>query len=142
MVLYRLLSKIRMAFVEDDPILRDALSFFFETKGCHAEFFESAEDASEAAEGGRVDAVISDRVLPGEDGLSFLRRVRKNCPGAFTVLMTAYPSPGLYGEILQCGIDSLLLKPFTVEGLEQLLTKLLAKGSAGNGARPPEEPGV
>ncbi len=136
MVLYRSLRNLRMAFVEDDAILRDALLFFFETKECRADFFDSAEAASAALGRERYDVVISDRILPGEDGLSFLRRIRQNCPGAITVLMTAFPNPGLSEELSGAGIDGLLLKPFTVEGLEQLLGTLL-RGLRGDGAGRP-----
>ena len=44
MNLFSKLKKMKILLIDDDEWIRDSLSVFFESEGCHLEAFESAEE--------------------------------------------------------------------------------------------------
>ena len=126
------LSGIHVAIVEDDAPLRESLALFLRVKGCHVEAFGSSEDAGDARKLGQFDIVISDYVLPGEDGLSLLRRVREASKTVITVLVTAHGNRDFPEETRRAGIDAYIKKPFSTEELEGVLLRLTGKGRGGS----------
>jgi len=117
-----------MAIVENDPLLRESLALFFRARGWVVETYQSAEDSAGALDGARFDAVICNFLLPGEDGLSVLRRVREECGTVVTVLMTSHAVQGLEEDRMRTGVDGILPKPFSTEELEGTLKRMLERG--------------
>lgn len=125
------LAGIHVAIVEDDAMLLESLALFLRVKGCRVETFRSAEEAVDVGKLGGIDVVISDFRLPGEDGLSLLRRVRQASKTVITVLVTAYRNKDFPGRMERAGIDGYIPKPFSTEELESTLLRLTAKGRCG-----------
>jgi len=126
------LAGVRVAIVEDDALLRKSLAIFLQVKGCRVEAFGSAEEAGEAGRLGGFGVVISALLLPGEDGLSFLRRVHAASNTVKTVLVSAQRNEGFPEEARRAGIDGYIPKPFTTEELEGTLLRLIGKGRGGD----------
>ncbi len=126
-----------MFLVEDDTLLRDSMVLYFRTQGCGIHAFASAEEARPVFPAHPPDIVICDHWLPGMDGLTFLKQIGAQHPGAIKLLISAYPSSQLAEEARSAGIDEYLLKPFSIEELEQTLERLLKRrfgeDSAGGG---------
>ena len=127
-----ILAGTRIAIIEDDALLREALSIFLRVKGCRVETFGSAEDAGEAAKPGMFDIVISDYLLPGEDGLSCLRRIREVSKAVRTMLITAHAREDVRSGARAAGIDNFLLKPFSTDELEAALRRIVESGRSGS----------
>lgn len=125
------LAGTRIAIIEDDALLRESLALFLRVQGCRVETFGSAEEAGDATKPGRFDIVISDYLLPGEDGLSLLRRVREVWGGTGTMLITAHARIEVPRKALAAGIDSFLLKPFSTKEFEAALWRIIEGGGAG-----------
>ncbi len=121
---YQAPAGARIAIIEDDISLRDALASFLRVKGWSVETFESGEESSGVVNWGDFTAVISDFVLVREDGLSVLRRVRDASDKVVTVLITTYPGGDVSAQAKSEGVDRILFKPFStmelVESLEVL----------------------
>ncbi len=66
----------RIAIVDDDPILREAVSRYLDEQGFEVLPFESARALREAMPDVAPDLVLLDLVMPEEDGLSLLRWLR------------------------------------------------------------------
>lgn len=124
------LAGARIAIIEDDSLLLDSLALYLRTKECKVETFGCAEDAGDAAQPGRYEIVISDYVLPGEDGISFLRRVRERATNAGTVLITGHTGLSIPLEAKAAGIDSFLPKPLSAGDLETVLRHILEGGES------------
>ena len=86
---------------------------------------EEAEDGEEAwaklNANPDIGFIISDWNMAPGTGVEFLRRVRadqrfKNLP---FILLTAEGEASQIKEALQAGVDSYILKPFTVESLKE-----------------------
>ena len=117
-------SGARIAIIEDDISLRDALASFLRVKGWSVETFGSGQESFGGVNWGDFTAVISDFVLAGEDGLSVLRRVREASNRVVTILITTYPGGDDSAKAKSEGVDRILYKPFStmelVESLEVL----------------------
>lgn len=120
----RAVERSRIAVVEGDSLLRESMALFLRERGCRVETFGSAEEACTAGIFRRFDAVISDFLLPGENGISLLRRVREESKAALTILVTLYRENELPEEARSAGIDCILAKPFRTEELEERLRRL------------------
>ena len=78
------------------------------------------------------DAVILDIMIPGRDGLSLLRQVRRAGNPVPILLLTARSSPDERVEGLNLGADDYLPKPFHLDELLARLHAILRRG-AGTG---------
>jgi CheY-like chemotaxis protein len=66
--------------VDDDEDMRDALKVILEQSGIRVAARGSAKEAFEAFHDVRPDVLLCDIAMPGEDGLSLIRRVRSLPP--------------------------------------------------------------
>jgi two-component system OmpR family response regulator len=101
-----------IAAVEDDPEIRVLVSDLLTREGFEVAPCQSAEDLDRLLARRRVDLVLLDLMLPGEDGLSICRRVRAG-PDSPPVLMVTAKGEDLDRIIgLEIGADDYLAKPF------------------------------
>jgi two-component system response regulator AtoC len=63
------------------------------------------------------DVILSDVRLPGVDGLTLLRNVRRNAPLTDFILMTAFADVGQAVAALKEGASDYLIKPFDLDEL-------------------------
>ncbi|KKC26233.1 response regulator [Sphingomonas sp. SRS2] len=117
--------------VDDDAELRNLITEFLRANGLRV---ESAADGTEmdsriAAE--RPDLIVLDLMMPGEDGLSILRRVRK--PGGPAVIMLSAMGEDTDRIIgLEVGADDYLPKPCNPrELLARIRAVLRRRGEEG-----------
>jgi len=130
------LSNPVILVVDDDADLRTLISDFLHANGLRV---ESAADGIEmdariAVE--RPDLIVLDLMMPGEDGLSILRRVRK--PGGPAVIMLSAMGEDTDRIIgLEVGADDYLPKPCNPRELLARIRAVLRRrgeeGAAGSG---------
>ena len=132
MNLFNKLKKVKILLIDDDELIRDSLKLFFQNEGCHLTAFESAEKGMEALKREKYNIIISDYVLPGMNGLEFLRAVNEFYPNAMTVLITAYFSNDVFSEATAIGVHNFIQKPFTTKIIESSLKQLLKNGKEKN----------
>jgi len=101
-----------IAVVEDDPEIRSLVSGLLAREGYEVMACNGAEELNRAVERRRIDLVILDLMLAGEDGLSICRRLRAG-PDAIPILMVTAKGDDLDRIIgLEIGADDYLPKPF------------------------------
>ncbi|MBG1230967.1 response regulator [Aestuariivirga litoralis] len=117
--------------VDDDARLRALLKDFLVGEGYRVTTAASASAARTMMQGLDFDALILDVMMPGETGLSFLKRLRED-KGEIPVLMLSALS-GAQDRIagLSTGSDDYLAKPFEPEELLLRLQKLLRRAKRG-----------
>jgi CheY-like chemotaxis protein len=123
--------------VEDDPDTLDAVSYLIsEAFGCRVLRASSADYALGMIDhGSRIDLIFSDVGMPEVDGLTFAELVRCRRPDLPFVLVTGRPD--VVDESLSAGRLA-LLKPYTVETLEAVLTEQLCANRALRSRAPRE----
>jgi two-component system phosphate regulon response regulator OmpR len=97
--------------VDDDTRLRDLLRQYLMDNGYRVTTAESAAAAKEFQRMLQFDLIVLDRMMPGQDGLSFARDLRH--ANAIPILMlTAMGEVKDRIEGLEVGVDDYLPKPF------------------------------
>lgn len=102
--------------VDDDNAIRDIEVYALKSTGFEAKGFSDGKSMFEALESEKPDLIILDIMLPGEDGVEILRRLRnnsstKNIP---IVMATAKGTEIDKVQSLDSGADDYLVKPFGV----------------------------
>ncbi|HEX7696974.1 MAG TPA: sigma-54 dependent transcriptional regulator [Candidatus Acidoferrum sp.] len=110
--------------VDDEPTARYGLRRALEAKYRIAEA-DSAEAAREALVREQPDLVLLDVVLPGQDGLSFLRWMREQGSEVPVLIISALDTAKTAVEALQVGAADYLVKGFELEELRQRVANLL-----------------
>jgi DNA-binding NtrC family response regulator len=110
--------------VDDEPAARYGLRRALEAKYRVAEA-DSAEAAREALLREHPDLVLLDVVLPGENGLAFLRWMREQGSELPVLMVSALDTAKTAVEALQLGAADYLVKGFELEELRQRVANLL-----------------
>jgi DNA-binding NtrC family response regulator len=91
-----------------------------------------AADAAEALRRVREETfqcVVLDKNLPGESGLDILPRLRALIPGTPVILITAFGDARTQEEAAVRGAYDLLLKPFNLDDLLEVLQRAHGEAS-------------
>ncbi|MEI8393749.1 MAG: response regulator [Rhodospirillaceae bacterium] len=114
--------------VDDDREIRALLTRFL---GSHGYRVSSAKDGGEmikTLDAGRIDLIILDIMLPGEDGLSLCRRLRAGSSTPI-IMLTAVGDETDRIVGLEMGADDYLPKPFNPRELLARIKAVLRRGA-------------
>jgi two-component system OmpR family response regulator len=125
---------MRLLLVEDDPLLADGLTRSLGASGFTIDHAADGTSADHMLSSQAYDLIILDLGLPGLDGLSVLKRLRRRCGGSSTtpvLILTA--RAGLEDRVkgLDLGADDYLAKPFDLPELEARVRALVRRGKFG-----------
>jgi two-component system OmpR family response regulator len=126
----------RILVVDDDGDLRQLVSDFLIANGLDVESAANGAEMDARLAAGEFDLVILDLMMPGEDGLSILRRLRR--PGGPAVIMLSAMGEDTDRIIgLEVGADDYLPKPCNPRELLARVRAVLRRregpGAAQNG---------
>ena len=125
-------------FLEDDNNIRNFVIYALNNTGLEAEGFETPEKFWEAMKNERPDLLLLDIMLPGEDGISILKKIRNNGrTGKLPVIMLTAKGTE-YDKVLglDSGADDYVSKPFGTMELISRIKALLRR--TGNDDEPAE----
>jgi DNA-binding response OmpR family regulator len=115
---------MQILIVEDDRRLARQLKKGLDELGHVATTAFDGSEGLAAAEAGNFDVIVLDVMLPGLDGLSIVRRFRRNGGDTPILLLTARDTPEDVISGLDAGADDYLTKPFSFKILEARLRAL------------------
>ncbi len=115
------MKKENMLVVEDEDIMREALSDYFSDVGHKVDTANNGDKALENLNLENYNIMIVDLKLPGRDGLSVLKEIRAKNPKAKVIIITAYPSIETAKEAIRGGATDYLPKPFELDYLETII---------------------
>jgi DNA-binding response OmpR family regulator len=102
---------MRLLIVEDDDFVADAVARSFEVDLHSVQRARDAQGAITALLGEAFDLAVIDIGLPGTDGLSLLRRLRRDGNAIPTLILTARDTLNDKVQALDLGADDFLSKP-------------------------------
>lgn len=108
---------MKLLIIEDDLELCKILEHQLKKQGILADFCNRGDDAGFYYEKKSYDAIVLDRMLPGKDGLTILKDIRKQQIAIPVIMLTAMDTLQNRVEGLDHGADDYLTKPFEVEEL-------------------------
>ena len=111
--------------VEDDDSIRELVLYTLHTTGFEAEGFRNAADFWQALEKELPQLVLLDIMLPDEDGLHILKRLRAGAETADLPVMMLTAKSSEYDRVvgLDSGADEYMPKPF---GMMELVSRVRA----------------
>ena len=111
--------------VEDDAGIRELVVYTLQNTGMEARGFSDGAALTAALRGAKPDLILLDIMLPGEDGISILRRLRSlpDTAAIPVILLTAKNTE--YDKVigLDSGADDYIAKPF---GMMELVARIRA----------------
>jgi DNA-binding response OmpR family regulator len=103
----------RLLLVEDDPTLRQALTFNLKREGYDVVTATDGEAALESARSDRLDLILLDVMLPGMSGVEVLRVLRRDGVGTPVIILSAKGDEIDRVVGLKVGADDYVAKPFS-----------------------------
>ena len=124
--------------VEDDDSIRELVVYTLRTTGFEAKGFSTAALFWEAVEEEQPELVLLDIMLPDEDGLHILKRLRSNAETADLPVIMLTAKSTEYDRVLglDSGADDYIPKPF---GMMELVARIRAVLRRTQGAAAEEE---
>ena len=111
--------------VEDDQNIREIESFALKNSGYQIQDFSSAKDFYHALKEKKPDLVILDIMLPDEDGMEILQKLRRNPETKRMPIMMVTAKTTELDRVkgLDMGADDYMSKPF---GVMELISRVKA----------------
>jgi len=123
--------RAKIAIVEDEPDLRDAVAEYLGANGFDVTALENAAAMRKAAETMSFNLVILDIAMPGEDGLSLGRWLRSRMPVGIIYATAAGASiDRIVG--LELGADDYMVKPYELRELLARVRSVLRRVPLGD----------
>ena len=111
--------------IEDDPAIRNLMVYSLNNAGLNAIGFDSAESFWESWADPKPQMVMIDILLPGEDGISVLKKLRTEAGSAMLPIIITSAKGEEYDKVigLDLGADDYLAKPF---GMMEMISRVKA----------------
>lgn len=123
--------------VEDDAAIRDIEVYALRSTGFEAEGLETGAELFAALKKRLPELIILDVMLPGEDGLEILRRLRLSAVTRNVPVIMATARGEEYDKItgLDSGADDYLVKPFGMMEMVSRVRAVLRRSGGGDPSR-------
>ena len=102
----------RVMVVDDEPEICQMIALHLEKSGFCTTSFHNVGDAYNLLQQETFDAIVTDVMMPGEDGISFLGRVHQSWPDIPVILMTGYAQLPMAVDAIKKGAFDFVHKPF------------------------------
>ena len=124
--------------VEDDAAIRDIEVYALRSTGFEAEGLENGAELFAALKKQLPELIILDVMLPGDDGLEILRRLRLSAVTRNVPVIMATARGAEYDKIsgLDSGADDYLVKPFGMMEMVSRVRAVLRRTSPGREESP------
>lgn len=112
----------KIIVVDDHTEIRESVAKYLDRHGMHVETAEDAVGLGRALANASFDLIVLDVMMPGENGISACRRLRKEIDTPI-LMLTAKDGDSSLLEGFDAGADDYLTKPFNPS---ELLARILA----------------
>jgi CheY-like chemotaxis protein len=123
----------RILLVDDDEFLRSLLANAFTDAGHVVTPAASGREAIKQLEREQPDVVLTDIVMPDEDGIGVIMKIRTSYPALRVVAMSGgVPNSPLYLSVAKkLGAVKILPKPFTPEFALEAIAEAMREPKSG-----------
>ncbi len=122
----------QVLIVDDEAELRALLQRYLGENGYSVRAVADAKAMDQILMRERIDAIVLDLVMPGEDGLAICRRLRAAGDDTPIIMLTARGDPVDRILGIEMGADDYLAKPFTPRELLARLNAIVRRARRGS----------
>ena len=118
----------RILIIDDDPAIRQTIRKILQQKGHHTEEASDGEEGVRLFRAGDFDLVITDLVMPGQEGIETILELRGDFPDVRILAVSGGLSVSKTGPLQDAealGADASLGKPFSIQELTEAVESLL-----------------
>ncbi len=119
------MAQEKILVIDDELFVRELLQEFLSKEGYNVYLAESGEKAINLIKTNRVEIALIDLKMPGMDGISTLKEIKKIAPETIAVILTGYPTIESSIEALRSGAYDYVVKPFKLNDLKNTIEKAL-----------------
>ncbi len=117
--------------IDDDPAVRDSLTFLLETANLETRAYESAIAFLEAAPEVVGGCVVTDVRMPEMTGIELVRRLKTLGFTEPIIMITGHADVPLAVEAMKAGVADFIEKPFNDDVLLNAISTALRNGAEG-----------
>jgi DNA-binding NtrC family response regulator len=110
---------------DEENFLRLALRTL-KKEGYDVRTAKDGKKALKCVESEPFDLALLDLQMPGIDGLTTLKEIKRRYPHLKVIMITAYPSPGTQSESRRAGACDYLIKPVDIFELKAAIRRALS----------------
>ena len=118
----------RILVVDDEPLILLIVAGFLQDLIAECVEAESGEEALRHFQPGAFDLVITDKTMPGMDGLDLTREIKKRHPSQRVLMISGMQSQNALPPPAEGGPDAFLAKPFTRTEILECLAQMVQNG--------------
>jgi CheY-like chemotaxis protein/glycine cleavage system H lipoate-binding protein len=116
--------KINLLIVDDEQIILDSIKKHLNNEeNIYLYTALSVEQAKVILENNEIHIVLTDLMLPGVDGLEFLRIIKDKNPSIIVIMITGYATINTALQAMQLGAFDYIAKPFTRDELKKVVRR-------------------
>ena len=115
----------RILIVDDERIVRESLTHWFEEEGYIIETAENGNEALKIFSRGRFDLALLDMKMPGMTGLELLKKIKVIDENCIVILITAFASVPTAIQALKDGAYDYVTKPVDPDELNNIVHNAL-----------------
>ena len=115
---------MNVLLIDDDLDCMQGLAGFLKIDKHSCRMFTVPEQALEAYQQEKFDAVVTDMIMPGMNGIKVLQRIRAINPDAKVIIITGYIDPEIIASALNSRAYAFFSKPLKGNDLLAALEKI------------------
>ena len=113
----------RILIVDDEADIRQMVSICLKKSGFQVNSAENAEEAHKLLEMSPYDVIVTDVMMPGEDGIAFLGWVHNSWPELPVIMMTGHAQLQMAVNAIKNGAFDFIHKPFDFDYLRKIVDR-------------------
>jgi two-component system response regulator HydG len=118
-------DKPKVLIIEDDPDGRRSVTEAVADAGFATTATATAGEGLKCFEQGAFDAVLTDLVLPDQDGMAVLQRIKQMRPTVPVIIMTAYGTVPSSVRAIQAGAYDYIQKPLDLDDIQSKVRRAI-----------------
>jgi signal transduction histidine kinase len=111
--------------VDDEKVILDLTSIILKNRGYNVYTASDAVTGLGIVETVQPELLLLDYMMPGMDGLTALREVRRRFPDTYVIMFTGKGSEEIAVELMKAGASDYILKPFNNQDLADRIENVL-----------------